>query len=185
METLRNGCDIQVSADNLFNLNDINKTPFRYLMATQNNIADHWYPKDLRSRALVDEYLEWQHNNTRITCAMYFQSKWLIPLMTGKPPNESRVKEFKGRMEQTLDLFENVWLESSDKLFLTSNEISFADILAACEIEQPKMANYNPFDGSRPKLAAWYERVKQITNPFYEEAHIVVNKIAGASKPKL
>lgn len=88
-------------------------------------------------------------------------------------------------MEQTLDLFENVWLESSDKLFLTSNEISFADILAACEMEQPKIADYNPFDGSRPKLAAWYKRVKDLTNPYYEEAHGLVNKIASLNKPKL
>jgi len=155
---------------------------FRYLTELH-DIEDHWYPKDVRSRALVDEYLEWQHTNTRSNCAMYFWHKKLIPMMTGKPINEQMVKFFKKRMEETLDTFENVWLKSSEKQFLTTNEISFADILAACELEQPKMAEYNPFDGSRPKLVAWYERVKKITNPHYEEAHVIVNKIA--SKPKL
>lgn len=36
---------------------------------------DHWYPKDSRAQARVDEYLEWQHANTRLSCAMYFQHK--------------------------------------------------------------------------------------------------------------
>lgn len=43
-------------------------------------LAEHWYPKELRARALNDEYLEWQHNNTRMACAMYFQFKKLIPM---------------------------------------------------------------------------------------------------------
>jgi glutathione S-transferase len=152
-------------------------------METNNNIAEHWYPKDIRARALVDEYLEWQHNNTRITCAMYFQSKWLIPLMSGKPPKEAMVSMFQGRMEQTLDLLENVWLESSEKAFLTTNEISFADILAACELEQPKIADYDPFAG-RPRLTSWYQRVRELTNPFYDEAHNVLNKIVNSNKKK-
>jgi glutathione S-transferase len=155
-------------------------------METNKNIADNWYPKDFRARALVDEYLEWQHNNTRMSCAMYFQSKWLIPMMSGKPVSESKVAMFKSHMEATLDLLENVWLESSDKAFLTTNEISFADILAACELEQPKMADYDPFEG-RPRLTAWYKKVKELTNPFYDEAHHILNKIVNSnkSKPKL
>ena len=39
-------------------------------------------------------------------------------------------------MEKVLDLMENTWLESKEKRFLATNEVSFADILAACEIEQ-------------------------------------------------
>lgn len=155
-------------------------------MDSNESLADHWYPKDLRARALVDEYFEWQHNNTRMACAMYFQSKWLIPLMSGKPASESKVAMFQGHMEKTLDILESTWLESSDKAFLTTNEISFADILAACEIEQPRVADYNPFEG-RPRLSAWYQKVKEVTNPFYDEAHKIINKIAisNQKKPKL
>lgn len=108
-------------------------------------------------------------------------------MMTGKPVDESRVKLFKSNMLQTLDLLENVWLESSDKAFLTTNEISFADILAACELEQPKMADFDPFEG-RPRLSSWYKRVKEVTNPFYDEAHVILNKVVSGnnkSKPKL
>lgn len=160
---------------------------FRYIMDNKNNIPEHWYPKDLKSRALVDEYLEWQHNNTRMTCSLYFQAKWLLPLMSGKPAKESQLNMLKGRMENTLDSLENIWLESAEKAYLASNEISFADILAACELEQPRIADYNPFDG-RPKLTKWYEKVKAATSPYYEEAHTILNKIVdknNKTKPKL
>jgi len=38
-------------------------------------VADHWYPKDSKRQAKIDEYLEWQHVNTRLNMAMYFQHK--------------------------------------------------------------------------------------------------------------
>lgn len=155
-------------------------------MAMNSEIAENWYPRDVRTRALVDEYLEWQHNNTRMACAMYFQSKWLIPLMSGKTASESKVAMFQGHMEKTLDTLENIWLDSSEKAFLATDEISFADVLAACELEQPRVADYNPFEG-RPKLTQWYQRVKSLTNPFYDEAHGIINKIVNSNqkKPKL
>lgn len=88
-------------------------------------------------------------------------------------------------MESSLNNLENVWLESANRKFLASEEISFADILAACELEQPKMAWYDPFEG-RPLLKSWYERVKEATNPYYDEAHVVVKKvIANNNKAKL
>lgn len=106
--------------------------------------------------------------------------------MTQKPPSDTKLGAIKNHMETTLDLLENVWLQSTDKQFLATNEISFADILAACELEQPKIADYDPFEG-RPKLAKWYEKVKSLTSPFYDEAHAVNNKIIenNKKKPKL
>lgn len=157
----------------------------RYIIETRNDIPDHWYPKDLKSRALVDEYLEYQHNAVRLPCAMYFQSKFLIPMLSGKPVNEQRVKSFQKQMESSLDALENIWLESSDKEFLASKEISFADILAACELEQPSMALYQDTFTGRPKLAKWYEKVKSLTNPFYDDAHKIVNKVIQMNKSKL
>ena len=56
---------------------------FRYL-AREKNIADHWYPSDSKAQARVDEYLEWQHLNTRMMCAGYFIQKFLIPAQTKK-----------------------------------------------------------------------------------------------------
>lgn len=156
-------------------------------MEKNSEIPEHWYPKDVQARALVDEYLEWQHSNTRMACALYFQTKWLVPLMSGNPPNEEKLAFLKGNMVKTLDLLENTWLESSQKSFLTTEEISFADILAACELEQTKVADYDPFAG-RQKLTSWHQKVKELTNPFYDEAHAIINKISSvesSKKPKL
>lgn len=49
----------------------------RYL-AREKNLPDFWYPKDSKQQARVDEYLEWQHNNTRAFCASYFMLKVIV-----------------------------------------------------------------------------------------------------------
>lgn len=77
-------------------------------------------------------------------------------------------------MVDCLNLIEKIWLESGN--FIVGDDFSIADIFAACEIEQVRIAGYNPFEG-RPKLAAWYERVKKESNPFYDEAHSIINKM--------
>lgn len=114
---------------------------------------------------------------------MYFQTKWLRPLLDGKEPSANKLSALTGYMETTLDLMENVWLESNEKRFLASKEISFADILAACEIEQTRIADYDPLAG-RPRLSKWLDDVKEQTNPYYDEAHSILNRIVD-KKSKL
>lgn len=58
----------------------------------------------------------------------------MSPLLTGKPTNPETLLQHEKRMIQTLDKLENVWLK--DKNFLTGSEISIADILGSCEVEQ-------------------------------------------------
>lgn len=52
---------------------------------------DFWYPKDIKERAMVDEYLSWTHNNIRLACGMYFFTKWRDPIMTGIPADPKQV----------------------------------------------------------------------------------------------
>lgn len=150
----------------------------RYL-CRERNVPDHWYPKDSKQQARVDEYLEWQHLDTRAHCAMFFQIKFLIPMLTGTPADEEKVKKIFKRMITTLDLIENVWLK--DKPYLTGDKISIADLFGACEIEQPRMAGYDPRK-EFPRIAAWLERVRNDLNPHYDEVHKALNKIASKSK---
>lgn len=56
--------------------------------------------------------------------------------MRGKPPKPEKVAELESRMNDCIDIIENVWLK--DKPFLTGNTISVADIFCACELEQPR-----------------------------------------------
>lgn len=38
------------------------------------DLPEHWYPrKDIKAQAKVNEYLNWQHANTRMNCAMVFR----------------------------------------------------------------------------------------------------------------
>jgi len=154
---------------------------FRYLIATNPNVADHWYPKDLRERAKVDEYLEWQHTATRASCVGFFRAKYMDPMLKWKKPSPERIEAAKATMEKTLDLLENTWLQDQSKDFLATKEISVADILAACELEQPKVADYDPFLG-RPKLTKWHQLVKLQTNPIYDEAHGPIHNLIGTQE---
>uniref|UniRef100_A0A182Q6X2 glutathione transferase n=1 Tax=Anopheles farauti TaxID=69004 RepID=A0A182Q6X2_9DIPT len=147
----------------------------RYL-CREYNVADHWYPHDSRVRARVDEYLEWQHHNTRAVCATYFQYTWLRPRMFGSKVDPKRADQYRAQMETCLDFIENEFLGGGAP-FIVGKEISVADLLAVCEIEQPRMAGYDPYAG-RPNLTKWMERVREATNPYYDEAHKFLNKLA-------
>lgn len=164
--------------DNGFKLSE-SVAILRYLKSTTTSIPDSLYPSDVKGQAQVDEYLEWQHNNTRLTCAMYFQLMWLLPKMFGKEQNPKQIAEMKKRMETCLDQIENIWL--ADNKFLAGNTLTAADIFAACEIEQPRIAGYDATVG-RPKLAAWMACVKKETNPYYDEAHKIVEKAIASAK---
>lgn len=152
----------------------------RYL-CREFKIDNHWYPSDSKEQAKVDEYLEWQHLNTRMHCAAYFLAKFLNPLMRGKPPQPEKIASLERRMNDCIDLIENIWLK--DKPFLTGNTISVADVFCACELEQPRMAGYEPKKG-RPRLTAWLERVQAETSPHYQEAHKFLHDIVAQGSQK-
>ncbi|CAH1709208.1 unnamed protein product [Aphis gossypii] len=150
----------------------------RYLCRTY-NVADHWYPQDIKKQALVDQYLEWQHHNTRAHCTEYFRHKALWPLKTGQAANVENVEKLEKKMIENLNLLENIWLK--DKPFLCGDEITISDLVAACEVEQPRIAGFDPLV-DRPKLTKWITKVQSKFSPFYKEAHQVVEQTADEYK---
>ena len=46
-------------------------------------------------------------------------------------------------MEKCLEELERIWLQDGQRPYLCGDTISCADILAACELEQPAMAGYD------------------------------------------
>jgi len=151
----------------------------RYLVR-EKKLADHWYPSDSKKQARVDEYLEWQHLNARLLCAMYFQHKVAIPRLTKKPVDPVAVDKAFQAMQSTLKQMEEIWLDGGKKKFLLGDEITVADLLGVCELEQPAMAGYDVF-ALHPILGQWRHRVKQITGSFYEEAHQILREIGKLS----
>jgi len=147
----------------------------RYL-AREKAIADHWYPKDSKAQAKVDEFLEWQHLGTRAMCASYFLSRWLIPMSKRQAPNEKSVAKALKDMEICLGQVEKVWLQGGKKKYIAGDQISVADIMACCEMEQPAMAGYDVREG-RTILADYMDRVKADLNPHYDDVHQTVYKM--------
>ncbi|XP_066143500.1 glutathione S-transferase theta-3-like [Euwallacea fornicatus] len=145
-------------------------------------VLDHWYPKNSKAQAKLEEYLAWHHINMRLPCATYAFYKWMIPILTKTPPDEEILSKHKGNLVKCLDQIKDLWL-SKEPYFL-GDHISVADIFAACELEHLKLANDDAFEG-RPELIAWLERVRDVCNPVYDEAHAIVNKIAVKSNAKL
>jgi len=155
----------------------------RYL-AREKQVEDHWYPKDSKAQARVDEYLEWQHLGTRFNCANYFVQRWLMPMTTKKMDEKKVAAALKG-MEATLGDIETVWLNGGKKKFLGGDSISVADIMAATELEQTSMAGYD-VTKDRAVLSEYLARVKDSLNPHYDEVSDVVYKMRdkfGGSVP--
>jgi len=144
----------------------------RYL-AREKAVDDHWYPKDSKLQAKVDEYLEWQHVNTRLYCAMFFQHKFVKPRMFQRPADERSVTKFQGLMENCLHEIEHIWLKDGEKKFIAGDKITIADLLACCELEQPGMADYDVFT-KYPVIGQYRDRVRDATGTHYEDAHKVV-----------
>lgn len=59
------------------------------------------------------------------------------PRLTGKEIKSERREVLKVNMETTLDNIEELWLNQGH-MYLVGHQISYADILCACELEQPR-----------------------------------------------
>ncbi|PAA57009.1 hypothetical protein BOX15_Mlig004100g1 [Macrostomum lignano] len=133
---------------------------------------DHWYPKDLQARARIDQYLDWQHLNTRLNAALLFQTLVIRPRATGQPVDQQRADFYRQELAGTLDHLENFFLR--DTPYLAADRISIADLLAACELEQPTACGFSYSAESHPRLLAWMGRVKADLAPHFEEAHRIL-----------
>lgn len=126
--------------DNGFQLSE-SVAIFRYLAAKYPDLSASLYPTDLERRGRIDEYLEWQHANTRMTCSYYFILKYLKPRTAGREAGDEQIVMSSLRqLDETLDQMEDLWLTEDEGTFLGGQkECSIADLLAACELEQPSI----------------------------------------------
>lgn len=57
-----------------------------------------------------------------------------MPLQTGKPTKEELVEESLFRMTSCFEKIQDIWLDKQP--FLAGDDISIADLLGVCELEQ-------------------------------------------------
>ncbi|XP_030564778.1 glutathione S-transferase theta-1 [Drosophila novamexicana] len=140
---------------------------FRHL-AREKLVPEHWYPHRYLGRSRIDEYLAWQQSNMAVACTDYFQQKWLVPYLQKTRPSDSAVNVASKQLEHTLNDFEELFLNS--RKFMLGDNISYADLSAICEIDQPKCIGFNAFK-NRNKLARWYDMVREELGPYYKNVH--------------
>lgn len=138
-------------------------------LASKYQTPDHWYPGDLQQRALVNEYLDWQHSGLRPQASRVFLLKGMVPFISGSPGQAPGTKEAVDELTQSVKKFEQKFLQ--DKPYVAGADISLADLVAIVELMQPLGGRHDPLDGSAP-LTAWRERVKKaIGKELFDEVH--------------
>lgn len=153
-------------------------------LVKQYKLPDHWYPVDTKQRAKIDEYLSWHHTNLRIGAGHTIFHKILYPSMTGKEPDKKRVEESKTMLAKSLSLIESYFLKGNK--FISSEEISIADLQALCELTQFCITGVDPWEG-KPRITQWMADCKKELEPHYEDVHkmIHVARDRGIFKGKL
>jgi len=90
-----------------------------------------------------------------------------------------------------LKVLESIWLGANNTTFLVGNQMTIADILLACEIEQlalldavsgaPKMvellAPYN-------KVTTWLDNVRASSQPHYDDVHKILRLVRDRQMSK-
>lgn len=155
--------------DNGFKLSE-SVAIFHYL-GRSGIIPEQWYPKELKARTRIDEYLQWNHNNINYAAGMYFRLKWLLKA------DEKEIKTQERILIKSLSDLENIWL--CDNRFVAGSEVTFADLMAVCLLEQVVgMKLFTINEQQFPRVVKWMEDVRLSFSPHFQEAHKFVYKFA-------
>ena len=155
-------------------------TIMRYLAVTR-NVADHWYPynKDLKKRALIDQYLDWHHTSLRAGCGGTVFKSMFAPAMQGKTYTDEELVEPKRILKNALNELER---RLSKTRYLAGDEISIADISAAHELDQTRFValDLTPW----PETKQWLYRVID-EQPVMLKYAKVMRGFAAKAKPRV
>lgn len=139
---------------------------FRYMSAKHPNPL---YPTGLMERAKVDEYLSWQHTNTRLNAAGVFLSETFKTKFFGNDLERSLIV-----CDRMLTDLQTMFIK--DQKFIVGDQLTFADILCVCELMQPFLNGRNILE-NHPEVEAYVERVKAASDGAFQQAHSVFYKV--------
>jgi len=153
----------------------------RYLCATRSGqVADHWWPQEPRARARVDAAMDWYGSTLRVGSMVTVWNR-AISLSMGFAGNDRLVQDYSlPALQAALGMLNNYWL--SGRPYVAGQEVSIADLLLACEVEQLRLldgAAQGPTFAAllepHPAVRAWLQRVSQQCAPHYEDVHKVLH----------
>lgn len=122
------------------------------------------YPKDLKVRAKINEFLHWHHTNTRLFTINIVRPEISKKLNAATPKDLAALESKDALIEKVFSLLETFLVND----FIAHTDFpTIADYTAYCEIDQLELMGY---DFSKyPKVSAWTARMK--TQPFNDEIH--------------
>lgn len=152
-------------------------------LSSKYQTADHWYPADLQARARVHEYLGWHADCVRSIFGVSLWVQVLAPLIGVQVPKE-KVERNRTTIDRTLKVLEDKFLR--DKPFLTSQQVTLADLMALEELIQLVAFDHDLLE-RWPQVAAWRERVEAFLGiDLCQEAHgLVLNILEQAANKTL
>ena len=153
-------------------------------------LPEHWYPHDLRKRALVDMYLDQHHSYLRQGVAGQVLKKVFAKAVLGKTYEDKDLDFHRIMFKRSMRLLE---ARLSKTRYLCSDEKSIADISAACELDQ--LCFIGGSIDAWPKTKAWLHNMidedphmNAISAPIRKLAAMAVKKQQkedAAKRPKL
>ncbi len=106
-------------------------------------VDNKWYPRDnLKRRAMIDQWLDWHHTNTRYSMSSYVFGQLFLKNMqkAGMKSKNEKAQDTTPLISKILTFLDNIF---SKRKFIVDDEISIADLIIACEINQLIMTEYN------------------------------------------
>ncbi|XP_075542921.1 glutathione S-transferase D7-like [Dermacentor variabilis] len=104
------------------------------------------YPKDVRKRALIDQFLDYDLGTFYRTVADYFYSY----LLKGEPKCEKKEEAFRSSLRSMEHL-----LGDKPRRFLTGSQMTLADVALMESLTVPETMDYDL--SSFPSVKAWYD----------------------------
>eukprot|EP01006_Ploeotia_vitrea_P026582 TRINITY_DN59552_c0_g2_i1.p1 TRINITY_DN59552_c0_g2~~TRINITY_DN59552_c0_g2_i1.p1 ORF type:complete len:238 (-),score=20.98 TRINITY_DN59552_c0_g2_i1:217-897(-) len=143
---------------------------------------EDWYPKDLKTRAKIDEYLHWHHNTPR-GLSLAAARPLLVPGGTSDPKRDAKmVKKALTQLEGML----------SKGKYLIGNSVTLADIACYCEVDQLLPEYFDLVDMSPyPNVLRWARDMRNV--PGHDQVRAPMLKFkpnlermkASSGRPKL